>query len=232
MNAAGRICGDLHDDEDGGQQTAEWITSCGSIDWDIRSWSLHCIETTEEGTIKFIPLMMELIVEQETLPLVRPSSKVFSPYLQAFKALGIATAIVSVVTICTVQATSWYLNVNTVSHPLVRKSDVEGRRIQCENETNLPQNPTQQFPRRRPKPTSRLGQTPPRISSKRKTLIITAFTRVTFNCLSYSLTFKFSKHLSQDNPNGLFSTNSPTPLSNNTIYPPIKKFAHILRAQL
>ena len=119
-----RIWDDLHDDDDDderGQQEAEWTASSGPIDGDIRSWSIYCSKTTEKGTVKSVPPQVKLTVEQETPPAVRLTPKPFNPYLHGFKALGIATALVSIAAVCTVQVTSWYLDVNTVPF-LVRET--------------------------------------------------------------------------------------------------------------
>jgi len=108
---------DLHDDEGEGEE-AEWIASCWSIDWDIWAWSVHCSKTAEEGTVKFNPILLaKLTAEQEAPPVVRAAPKQFSPYFHAFRALGIATVIVSVAAVCTVGVTTWYLGVNSVPLP-------------------------------------------------------------------------------------------------------------------
>jgi hypothetical protein len=79
---------------------------------------MHCNKTAEEGTVKYtLILLAKLTAEEEPPPVVRAAPKQFSPYLHAFRALGIATVIVSVAAACTVGATTWYLNVNSVPLP-------------------------------------------------------------------------------------------------------------------
>lgn len=43
--------------------------------------------------------------------------KPFNAHFYAFKALGIATAIVGVVAVCTIKATTWYMDVHNVPTP-------------------------------------------------------------------------------------------------------------------
>jgi hypothetical protein len=49
------------------------------------------------------------------MPKPVPGARPFNAPLYAFKALGIATVIVSVVAVCAVKATTWYMDVHNVS---------------------------------------------------------------------------------------------------------------------
>jgi hypothetical protein len=81
---------------------------------------LHRLQPKQKGTITYTPFPnhADAAKGQEPMPTPIPAARPFNTQLFAFKALGFATLIVGVVAVCSIKATTWYMDVHNVLTPV------------------------------------------------------------------------------------------------------------------